>query len=48
MSFSRQCFRECVGELEVGGDGYDLELAQLDPVLDVVVVHIYMLSSIWL
>ena len=50
MSISRQCFCHGVGELEVGGDGHDLELAHLDPVLDVVVyvVHIDMFSSIWL
>ena len=40
MSFSRQCFREGVGELEVGGDGHDLELAHLDPVLEVVLVYV--------
>ena len=48
MPLSRQGFCKCVGELDVGGDGHDLELAHLDPVLDVLVVHIYMLSSIWL
>ena len=48
MPISRQSFGHGVGELEVGGDRHDLELAHLDPVLDVVVVDINMFSSIWL
>ena len=48
MPLSRQGFCEGVRQLEVGGDGHDFELAHLDPVLEVVVVHIYMLSAIWL
>ena len=48
MPFSRQSLGHGVGELEVGGDGHDLELAHLDPVLDVVIVDIYMFCPIWL
>ena len=46
MLRARQRLRHCIGQLEVGRDGHDSDLAELDPVSNMVIVDVDMLGPV--